>query len=355
MKYTTTHKTLRTGQNMLLLRWKTVLATALCAAAFSQPGLAQVAAPSILQIDVANNVLYQEDTSDVSKFATNPNVTADSHGAKNFNRAVGVADIVAVNGQPVTGTHIRSAMNVNLSTALVPGQAIADTVRTALAVFTFEILKSDGAPIGTIVINGLAAGAAPPGAPPSVTGNNFVITGGTGAFLGVRGQMGVAANPPGVATQRVASMTEDPANRRLNGGGTQRWIAHLIPMSAPQIAITPGGPAVTHSSDFSPVTASKPAAAGEILSLFASGLGPVNPGVDPGQPFPSSPLTIVNSPVDVTVNGKPAEVLSAVGYPGAVDGYQVNFRMPQNVAKGVATIQLSAAWISGTAVGIAVQ
>jgi uncharacterized protein (TIGR03437 family) len=112
---------------------------------------------------------------------------------------------------------------------------------------------------------------------------------------------------------------------------------------------------VTHSSDFSPVTASKPAAAGEILSLFASGLGPVTPGVDPGQPFPSSPLTIVNSPVDVTVNGMPAEVLSAIGYPGAVDGYQVNFRMPQNVAKGVATIQVSAAWISGTAVGIAVQ
>ncbi len=340
---------------MLLLHWKTVLTAVLCAAAFSQPGLAQVAAPSILQIDVANNVLYQEDTSDVSKFATNPNVAADSHSAKNFNRAVGVADIVAVNGLPVTGTHIRSAVNVNLSTAPVPGQAIADTVRTAVAVFTFEILKSDGTPIGTIVTNGFGAGAAPPGAPSSVTGNNFAITGGTGAFLGVRGQMGVAANPPGVATQRVASMTEDPANRRLNGGGTQRWIAHLIPMSAPQIAITPGGPAVTHSSDFSPVSASKPAAAGEILSLFASGLGPVNPGVDPGQPFPSSPLTTVNSPVDVTVNGKPAEVLSAVGYPGAVDGYQVNFRMPQNVAKGVATIQVSAAWISGTAVGIAVQ
>ena len=146
--------------------------------------------------------------------------------------------------------------------------------------------------------------------------------------------MGVAANPPGVAVQRAASMTEDPANRRLNGGGTQRWIAHLIPMSAPQIVITPGGPAVTHSSDFSLVTASKPAAAGEILSLFASGLGPVNPGVDPGQPFPSSPLAIVNSPVEVTVNGKSAEVLGAVGFPGAVDGYQVNFRSASGYRKG---------------------
>ena len=45
----------------------------------------------------------------------------------------------------------------------------------------------------------------------------------------------------------------------------QRFVVHLIPMSAPQIAITPGGPAVTHSSDFSLVTASKPAAAGRGL------------------------------------------------------------------------------------------
>ena len=59
---------------MLLLHWKTALATALCAAAFSQLGLAQVAPPSILQIDMANNVLYSKDTSDVSKFGTNPNV-----------------------------------------------------------------------------------------------------------------------------------------------------------------------------------------------------------------------------------------------------------------------------------------
>jgi hypothetical protein len=103
MKNTTRYNTLRSGQNMLLRHWKTALATALCAAAFSQPGRAQVPPPSILQIDVANNVLYAEDTSDVSRFATDPNATSVVHGAKNFNRAVGVADIVAINGQPVTG------------------------------------------------------------------------------------------------------------------------------------------------------------------------------------------------------------------------------------------------------------
>ena len=150
-------------------------------------------------------------------------------------------------------------------------------------------------------------------------------------------------------------MTEDPANRRRNGGGTQRWVVHLIPMAYPEVAMLPAGPAITHASDFSQVTASKPATAGEILSLFARGLGPVTPGVDPGQPFPASPLAFVNSPVEVIVNGKAAEVLSAVGYPGAVDAYQVNFRMPPDTGKGPASIQISAAWISGAPVTIPVR
>ena len=59
-----------------LLRGKAALAAALCAAACSQLGLAQVAAPVILQIDLTNSVLYTQDTSDISKYATEPNVTS---------------------------------------------------------------------------------------------------------------------------------------------------------------------------------------------------------------------------------------------------------------------------------------
>ena len=182
------------------------------------------------------------------------------------------------------------------------------------------------------------------------TGDNLHITGGTGAFFGVRGQAGVI----NLGSPRQASVVEDPALRRTIGGAQRSYVLHLIPMSVPQVVTTPNGPAITHSSDFSLVTASKPAAAGEILSLFATGLGPTIPGVDPGQPLPSSPAA-VNSPVEVMVNGKSADMLGAVGYPGAVDGYQVNFRVPPDTTKGAATVQLSAAWISATPVRIMVQ
>ncbi len=337
-----------------LLSGKTALAMALCAAACSQFSWAQVAPPVILQIDLTNNVLYFQDTSDVSKYATEPNVTPPTAIPRNFYRVEGIADIVAVNGQPVKGAYANTAAAFVLRTAPTPGQAISDTVRQAVNMTTFELLKSDGTSIGTIVASGLFVGDAPPGSPTAAAGSNFVITGGTGAFLGARGQLSAALAPPGVLTQRNASITEDPANRRRNGGGTLRWIAHLIPMSAPQVLTTAGGPAVFHS-DFSPVTTARPARSGEILTVQAAGLGPTVPGVDPGQPFPADAILAVNSPVAVTVNGKDAEVVNAVGWPGLVDTYRVDVRVPAGMGAGTASVQLSAAWITGPAVRIAIQ
>jgi hypothetical protein len=218
-----------------------------------------------------------------------------------------------------------------------------------------EILQSDGTPVGTVTAFGFGGNSAPPppGAPKSVSAFNFAVMGGTGAYLAARGQLGRGALTPGTGP-RIASITEDPANRRINGGGKLAWILHLIPMSTPQIATTMSGPAITHA-DFSLVTAARPAKAGEVLILFASGLGPTRPGVDPGQPFTADPPQVVNSPVQVLVNGKTGDVLYAGGYPGTVDNYQVNFRVPDGTASGQASIQLTAAWIIGSPVSIPIQ
>jgi uncharacterized protein (TIGR03437 family) len=124
---------------------------------------------------------------------------------------------------------------------------------------------------------------------------------------------------------------------------------------APRVAVTTSGLAVTHASDFKPVTAANPAAPGEALSLFATGLGPTQPSVDPGKPFPSSPLAVVTSAVEVRVNGKSAEVLGSVGLPGTVDGYQVNFRVPADTLKGSAALQLSVGMAADTSVKVLVQ
>lgn len=332
-------------------KWKKFF-TAVACAAWCETALAQVPPVTILEVQLENNVAYIADLFDASKFATDLSLTPAPTLPRNFGMALVLADIVAVNGRPAKGIAVVSTRTINLRTDAAPGQAAADTVRTAISNYALEILQPDGTPIGSIYASGFSAGPGPPGAPLAVAGSNNAVVGGTGAFLGVRGQLG-----GGTATvaQRSASITEDPANRRRHGGGKFPMVIHLIPLSRPEIVATPTGPAVTHSNDFSLVTASRPARAGETLSLFATGLGPTRPGLDPGKPFPTNPLAVVNSPVDVTVNGKPAEVLAAVGYPGSVDAYQVNFRIPSDAERGLATIQLNAAWIAGPSVRVTVQ
>jgi len=173
-------------------------------------------------------------------------------------------------------------------------------------------------------------------------------------ILGMRGQL----NGGGPPTNRNASVREDPAQRRINGGGKGVYYVHLIPMTRPEIVITANGPAVFHGSDFSLVTAAKPAKAGEVLIVMATGLGPTRPGVDPGQPFPpnpANPLQVVNSPVDVTVNGQSTATINAVGWPTLVDVYRVDFQIPSGTGAGMARIQLTAAWIPGSSVSIPIQ
>jgi uncharacterized protein (TIGR03437 family) len=336
----------------MLPKAETLATTVLLMAAYCSLAAGQALPPAILEVDVENVVQYQEDLSDPSKFGTNPEVTPTGQ-FKKFGVATVLGDIVAVNGQPAKGTVVARAREIGASPAPHPGQAIADITRISIREQIFEIWKADGTPVGTIMCMGLNAGPAPPGSPLAQGSANMAIVGGTGAFLGARGQYGGTKIPRGIPP-RAASMAEDPARRRINGGGRVRQLLTVIPMSRPQIVTTSRGPVVKHSSDSSLVTASKPAAAGEVLSLRATHLGPTRPGIDPGQPFPASPQE-VNSPVEVTVNGRPAEVLAAIGFPGAVDSYQVNFRVPTDAAKGSATIQLRAAWIAGPEVKMVIQ
>jgi uncharacterized protein (TIGR03437 family) len=201
---------------------------------------------------------------------------------------------------------------------------------------------------------GFSGGPLPPGAPSGPTGGNWAIVGGTGAFLGARGQEG-GWGATQFAQGQSASMAEDPANRRTyHAAGKFRFTLHVIPMSRPEILISAGGPAVFHA-DFSPVTAAKPAKAGEVLIVKATGLGPTRPGIDPGQPFPADALQEVNSPLEVTVNGQAAEVIDKVGWPGLVDTYRLDFRAPDGITGGTAAIQVTVAWITGTSVNIPIE
>jgi uncharacterized protein (TIGR03437 family) len=317
-------------------------------------------APATLEIDVVNIVSYTSDVFDASKFATDPSLTTVTVPARNFGFVIAVGDIVAVNGTPAKGTLIARQQALVLNPTPNPGQGVADTVRTAVTEFLLEIQQVDGSPVGNIYTLALSGGTAPLGlSRAAVTlgaslNSNHVIAGGTGAFIGARGQAASVVLPGNVGP-RIASMTEDPSRRRDHGGGKVHFVFQLYPMTRPEIVLTGSEPAIAHAAEFLPVNAANPAKPGEILSLWATGLGPTDSALNFGEPFPATPLSAVNSPIELTVNGQPAEVIGAVGYPGSTDRYQVNFRIPADAVTGMASILLSAAWIKGNPVQIPIQ
>ena len=317
------------------------LLIAACGGAIAQDGPGV-----ILDMRVENRVVYFLDTADNSKLAADAGSTNPAP-VRTFETAYSVGDIVSINGKPVKGSWSIRALTVNMSATPSPGQIVADTNRMNQIDEVFEVLQADGTPIGSIFGLGLSAGSPPPGAPLIAQNSNSAIAGGTGAFLGVRGQQELVEV---VVPEHTASVTEDPVNRRINGAraGIRRVVLHLIPMERPVITN------VFHG-DLTAVNAASPAKAGETLILMATGLGPTRPGVDPGQPFPLDKLLVVNSPVDATISGQAAEVVNSIGWPGLRNTYRVDIRVPAGIAAGVANVQLTVAWIGGPAAQVPVR
>lgn len=99
--------------------------------------------------------------------------------------------------------------------------------------------------------------------------------------------------------------------------------------------------AIQHGTDYSLVTAAAPAERGEVIILYATGLGAVAPAVASGEAAPDAPLSWVSERVTVTMGGYNAEVQFSGLAPGFVGLYQINARVPTNVPSGDAEVRVS--------------
>jgi hypothetical protein len=318
------------------------MAVAAAVAALCVSGFGQTAEqPVVLIIEVDNSVLYRGDVTDSTKLARDPGTTSPLP-ARAFQYTQGAGDIVAVNGKPAKGLISNRVAALSLRANPQPGQAIADVDGSGSILYFWDILGPEGNYVGTLV------SAGPP------LGQCHAVIGGTGAFLGVIGEFRSLET---IRPTRIASVTEDPANRRIHPGGKGRTVFHIWPKYRPAVDVTAAGPAVYHTADFSPVTGASPARAGEILTVGARNLGFTRPELlPPGtRPFKADPIEVVNSPIEVTVGGKEAEVINKLGWPVTLDIYRVDFRVPSGLPPGAATLQLTAAWILGPEVKIPVQ
>jgi uncharacterized protein (TIGR03437 family) len=96
------------------------------------------------------------------------------------------------------------------------------------------------------------------------------------------------------------------------------------------------------------VDAGAPAAPGDTVVIYCTGLGAVTPAVSAGVPTPTTSLSVTVSPVTVTIGGQPATVQFAGLSPGYAGLYQINAVVPAGVTPGnaVAVVLQTAGQIS---------
>jgi len=300
--------------------------------------LSQTQRVVVLEVEVENSVVYRFDVFDASKLAVNPNPATPLPDTA-FREGLTIDDVVMVNGRPAKGLHFLRGTNMYFNPAPQPGFAIADASQGGAGTCNWEFLSRDGRFVGRLVDGGFFPHS---------------ILGGAGAFFGARGEHSFTPIRP----QRITSVVEDPARRRILGGGAYRVTFSVVPMFYPEVELSPQGPAIFHGDDFTLVTPARPARPNEQLIVRARNLGPTSPDIPRGQPFPTSsgtPRAEVNADVEVTVNGESADVINKIGWPGESNVYRVDFRVPGGTAAGMATIQVTAAWIPSDEVKIPVK
>jgi uncharacterized protein (TIGR03437 family) len=100
--------------------------------------------------------------------------------------------------------------------------------------------------------------------------------------------------------------------------------------------------------------AAAPAARGETVVIYGSGLGQVTPAAISGHAAPSAAQTI--NPTTVTIGAVPADVLYSGLTPGAVGLYQVNARVPVSAPSGIAVpVNITVAGQTSNTVTMAIQ
>ena len=134
-----------------------------------------------------------------------------------------------------------------------------------------------------------------------------------------------------------ASLLAD--NEEVTNNGTSSTVSG-IPVLAAQpgifaVPLSPSGTtaAVIHLNGSVVRRRKDPLETGEYVSLFLTGLGPIQPSVATGVLGPTPP-SVTTTPASVNVGGIGGTVIFSGYAPGNLGLYQINFQVPSNTASG---------------------
>ena len=135
-----------------------------------------------------------------------------------------------------------------------------------------------------------------------------------------------------------------------NGTGAGTAFSANVAAVAPAIFFAPV-PAVLKNSNFSLVSATNPAHAGDVLLVYATGMGQTTPAIATGALVTGLCNT---RPVTATIGGSPAAVAYSVASPGFTGLYQIAVTVPTGVT-GAVPLQIQMGPAASNTVTIPVQ
>jgi uncharacterized protein (TIGR03437 family) len=174
--------------------------------------------------------------------------------------------------------------------------------------------------------------------PPSLGGVQVLINGVAAPIYYVtQGQLAVIV--PAGNTFPVAQI------QVINNGVASNVVTEFVGKTAPGVFTLSntgnGYAAAVHPATGSIVTPDNPAAPGETIEVFVSGLGIVFPTVPDGAAPPLDPLSYTTNTIAAAISGAPATVTFAGLAPQLAGLYQVNVTIPATAAAGENTLNIS--------------
>jgi len=124
----------------------------------------------------------------------------------------------------------------------------------------------------------------------------------------------------------------------------------------PGLASFPDGTVIAQDTSYNLITADHPAHAGDVIILYATGMGATNPAVATGAVAPGPPqLANVTVAPQVSIGNANAQVLFAGLSPGSVGLYQMDVQIPTGTVAGNVPLVVTQGGVVSNTVTVPVQ
>jgi uncharacterized protein (TIGR03437 family) len=341
------------------------------AAAFSGDGGPATAAslnyPGSITVDAAGNLYFNDDVNyRTRRIATDGTITTIAgNGSPAFSGDGGPATAASLSGNfgisldLLGNLYIADSKNNRIRE--VYGVVTGSTPVTSTAGFTNAASFTSGGSPGAIAtlfgdhltrnLTGVAVSPSVP-LPSSLAGTTVTIDGKPAPIFNAVDLNGKEQISFQVPVDVVAGSAVPVV---LNNGSGSVTVQITLTATQPGIFTIDGTQAAALHADFSLISASHPAAPGETIIVFCTGLGAVSPVIPTGQAASGSVLSNTVTTYTAKVAGQDAPVIFSGLAPNFVALGQVNLTVPSGAPSGAQDLVLSGGGATSNTVKIQVQ